>query len=164
MPPNTLQTISKPIFRHNISTILARHQYRSLTGRFCFIHTFRHQIESKTPPRSQKIATLAPKTSLTNSSSTIATQRSQAIARHFSSSKPSESANMANLYTYNKTPSEYTPRTVGQPYTLEYRCYIEKNGQPVSPFHDIPLYANEQQTILNMIVEIPRWSNAKQEV
>lgn len=71
---------------------------------------------------------------------------------------------MANLYTYNKTPSEYTPRTVGQPYTLEYRCYIEKNGQPVSPFHDIPLYANEQQTILNMIVEIPRWSNAKQEV
>jgi inorganic pyrophosphatase len=35
---------------------------------------------------------------------------------------------------------------------------------PVSPFHDIPLYANEQQTILNMVVEIPRWTNAKQEV
>lgn len=69
-----------------------------------------------------------------------------------------------NLYTYSKTPSEYAPRTVGQPYTLDYRCYIEKNGQPISPFHDIPLYANEQQTILNMIVEIPRWSNAKQEV
>jgi len=69
-----------------------------------------------------------------------------------------------NLYSYSKTPSEYSPRTVGQPYTLDYRCYIEKNGQPVSPFHDIPLYANEQQTILNMVVEIPRWSNAKQEV
>jgi len=69
-----------------------------------------------------------------------------------------------NLYSYSKTPSEYTPRTVGQPYTLDYRCYIEKNGQPVSPFHDIPLYANEQQTILNMVVEIPRWSNAKQEI
>lgn len=91
-----------------------------------------------------------------------AAQRSQAIARHFSTSAPPQD-NM-NLYTYSKTPSEYAPRTVGQPYTLDYRCYIEKNGQPVSPFHDIPLYANEQQTILNMIVEIPRWSNAKQEV
>jgi inorganic pyrophosphatase len=26
------------------------------------------------------------------------------------------------------------------------------------------LYANEQQTILNMVVEIPRWTNAKMEV
>lgn len=69
-----------------------------------------------------------------------------------------------NLYTYSKTPSEYAPRTVGQPHTLDYRCYIERNGQPISPFHDIPLYANEQQTILNMVVEIPRWSNAKQEI
>ena len=35
---------------------------------------------------------------------------------------------------------------------------------PVSPFHDIPLYANETHTILNMIVEVPRWTNAKMEV
>lgn len=91
----------------------------------------------------------------------VATQRSEAIARQLS---PSQPENNMNLYTYSKTPSEYTPRTVGQPYTLDYRCYIEKNGQPISPFHDIPLYANEQQTILNMVVEIPRWSNAKQEV
>lgn len=98
-----------------------------------------------------------------NSSPTahIATQRSEAIARQISLS---QSENKMNLYTYSKTPSEYTPRTVGQPYTLDYRCYIEKNGQPISSFHDIPLYANEQQTILNMVVEIPRWSNAKQEV
>jgi hypothetical protein len=41
---------------------------------------------------------------------------------------------------------------------------IEKNGVPVSPFHDIPLFANEEKTILNMVVEIPRWSNAKLEV
>ena len=40
----------------------------------------------------------------------------------------------------------------------------DKNGKVVSPFHDIPLYANEEKTILNMIVEIPRWSNAKLEV
>ncbi|CAI4216717.1 unnamed protein product [Parascedosporium putredinis] len=32
------------------------------------------------------------------------------------------------------------------------------------PFHDIPLYANAEQTVLNMVVEIPRWTNAKQEI
>lgn len=58
----------------------------------------------------------------------------------------------------------YTVRKIGRPNTLEHRTYIEKDGVPISPFHDIPLYANEEQTILNMIVEIPRWTNAKMEV
>jgi len=60
--------------------------------------------------------------------------------------------------------SGYTVRKVAQPNTLEHRIYIEKDGVPVSPFHDIPLYANEQKTILNMIVEIPRWTNGKLEI
>ena len=55
-------------------------------------------------------------------------------------------------------------RKIGAPYTLEHRVFIEMDGQPVSSFHDVPLYANEQQNVLNMIVEIPRWSNAKLEV
>lgn len=58
----------------------------------------------------------------------------------------------------------YTVRKIAQPFTLEHRVYVEKDGQPISPFHDIPLYANEQKTVLNMVVEIPRWTNAKQEV
>lgn len=58
----------------------------------------------------------------------------------------------------------YSVRKIAQPNTLEHRVYIEKDGVPVSPFHDIPLYANEQEGILNMVVEIPRWTNAKQEV
>lgn len=61
-------------------------------------------------------------------------------------------------------PSQYTTRRVGAANTLEHRVFIEKDGVPVSPFHDIPLYANEQQTILNMVVEVPRWTNAKMEV
>lgn len=66
---------------------------------------------------------------------------------------------------YNsKAPSVYTARKVGAANTLEHRIWIEKDGQPCSPFHDIPLYANEQQTILNMVVEVPRWTNAKMEV
>lgn len=60
--------------------------------------------------------------------------------------------------------SGYTVRKNGAANTLEHRVYIEKDGVPVSPFHDIPLYANDQQTVLNMIVEIPRWTNAKMEV
>ncbi len=34
----------------------------------------------------------------------------------------------------------------------------------VSPFHDIPLYANDEKTTFNMVVEVPRWTNAKMEV
>ncbi len=60
--------------------------------------------------------------------------------------------------------SPYTIRKVGAPYTLEHRVYVEQDGVPISPFHDIPLYANKEKTILNMVVEIPRWTNAKQEV
>jgi inorganic pyrophosphatase len=58
----------------------------------------------------------------------------------------------------------YGIRKVAAPNTLEHRVYFEQDGVPISPFHDIPLYANEEQTILNMIVEIPRWTNAKLEV
>ncbi|KAI9303310.1 inorganic pyrophosphatase [Cunninghamella echinulata] len=60
--------------------------------------------------------------------------------------------------------AEYQVRQVGAPNTLEYRVYYEKDGLPVSPFHDIPLFANEEKTIFNMVVEIPRWSNAKLEI
>jgi len=58
----------------------------------------------------------------------------------------------------------YQTRRVAAANTLEYRVYIEKDGVPISPFHDVPLYANADQTVLNMIVEIPRWTNAKLEV
>ncbi|KAF8242368.1 putative inorganic pyrophosphatase [Wilcoxina mikolae CBS 423.85] len=60
--------------------------------------------------------------------------------------------------------STYTTRKIGQPNTLEHRIFIEKDGVPVSPFHDIPLYANEQKTLFNMVVEIPRWTNGKLEI
>ncbi|KAF9577880.1 Inorganic pyrophosphatase [Lunasporangiospora selenospora] len=60
--------------------------------------------------------------------------------------------------------SEYTTRVVGAPNTLEHRVFIERNGIPISTFHDIPLVANEAQGTYNMIVEIPRWSNAKLEI
>lgn len=60
--------------------------------------------------------------------------------------------------------SAYGVHKIGAPNTLEHRVFITKDGQPISAFHDVPLYANEEHTILNMIVEIPRWTNAKMEV
>ena len=48
----------------------------------------------------------------------------------------------------------------------EHRVYIEKasDHSVVSPFHDIPLFADQNNGILNMIVEVPRWTNAKMEI
>lgn len=92
----------------------------------------------------------------------IASRRSAQIARHLSSS-----ASLSTLQTEESQPtmaSEYSVRKVGAPNTLEHRVYIEKDGVPVSAFHDVPLYADQEKGILNMIVEIPRWSNAKLEV
>ena len=98
----------------------------------------------------------------------IATSRTHQISRHLSTQTP-QKLEMSSLPISEKgyhanAPSGYSVRKNGAPNTLEYRIYIEKDGVPLSPFHDIPLYANEQQTVLNMIVEIPRWTNAKMEV
>mmetsp|Transcript_7741 Transcript_7741/g.13284 ORF Transcript_7741/g.13284 Transcript_7741/m.13284 type:complete len:649 (+) Transcript_7741:73-2019(+) len=45
-----------------------------------------------------------------------------------------------------------------------FRVFFEKNGNPISPVHDIPLFADEEKGILNMVVEIPKWTNAKLEL
>lgn len=37
-------------------------------------------------------------------------------------------------------------------------------GKYISPFHDIPMYADEGQNIFHMVVEVPRWTNAKMEI
>jgi hypothetical protein len=100
--------------------------------------------------------TLAP----SNSTNKISSSRTNQIARHLSSTSSFSNTTPINA----NMASQYTTRKIGAPNTLEHRIYLEKDGVPISPFHDIPLYANEQQTILNMVVEIPRWTNAKMEV
>ncbi|KAH8394929.1 hypothetical protein KR222_011258 [Zaprionus bogoriensis] len=46
-----------------------------------------------------------------------------------------------------------------------YSVYFKNNcGNVISPMHDIPLYANEKKTLYNMVVEVPRWTNAKMEI
>ncbi|GMF70914.1 unnamed protein product [[Candida] boidinii] len=58
----------------------------------------------------------------------------------------------------------YTTRQIGAANTLEYKVYVEEDGKVISPFHDIPLYADGSKKILNMVVEIPRWTNGKLEI
>ena len=48
--------------------------------------------------------------------------------------------------------------------TTDYRLYFRNDIGPISPMHDIPLYADEANKTMNMIVEIPRWTNAKMEI
>ncbi|CDS11099.1 hypothetical protein LRAMOSA03363 [Lichtheimia ramosa] len=60
--------------------------------------------------------------------------------------------------------SAYKATCTGQPLTPSYRVSFQKDGKTISPFHDIPLYANQEKTLYNMVVEIPRWSNAKVEI
>lgn len=100
--------------------------------------------------------------------SSTSVSRAQQVARHLSTSHE-RAIEMSSLPISEKgyhpnAPGGYSVRKNGAANTLDYRIFIEKDGVPVSPFHDIPLYANEQQTVLNMIVEIPRWTNAKMEV
>jgi len=60
--------------------------------------------------------------------------------------------------------TQYTPRLIGAPNTLEHRVFIQQNGNIISSFHDIPLFADQNNGIFNMVVEVPRWTNAKMEI
>ncbi|XP_058128754.1 inorganic pyrophosphatase isoform X2 [Anopheles coustani] len=65
----------------------------------------------------------------------------------------------------NMTASKYQIAERGAPNSTDYRVYFKnENGQSISPLHDIPLYANDAKTVYNMVVEVPRWTNAKMEI
>ncbi|KXJ89048.1 inorganic pyrophosphatase [Microdochium bolleyi] len=60
---------------------------------------------------------------------------------------------------------EYTLREVGGRNTLDWRVWLESNGKVVSFWHDVPVYpVPEDRRIINMVVEIPRWNDAKIEI
>jgi len=59
--------------------------------------------------------------------------------------------------------SQYSAVERGSVNTEDYRVFFKDNqtGNVISPFHDIPLKNGDN---FNMVVEIPRWSNAKMEI
>ncbi|XP_051529595.1 inorganic pyrophosphatase 2, mitochondrial isoform X2 [Myxocyprinus asiaticus] len=53
----------------------------------------------------------------------------------------------------------------GQENTPDYRVYFKNvEGKYISPFHDIPIYADEAENIFHAVIEVPRWTNAKMEI
>lgn len=60
----------------------------------------------------------------------------------------------------------YSAIEKGAAASTDYRVFFKDNGgKIISPFHDIPLVASQENgTLYNMVVEIPRWTNAKMEI
>jgi len=59
----------------------------------------------------------------------------------------------------------FTIEERGRPNTTDYRVFFKSSeGKYVSPFHDIPIYADESKNIFHAVVEVPRWTNAKMEI
>jgi nucleosome-remodeling factor subunit len=62
--------------------------------------------------------------------------------------------------------SKFIPVYRGSKHSANFRVFFKNDEQQyISPFHDIPLNASQAGgRVLNMVVEIPRWSNAKMEI
>ncbi|CAK9830130.1 Inorganic pyrophosphatase [Anthophora retusa] len=68
------------------------------------------------------------------------------------------------VFENNARKMSYTTVEKGALNSTDYKIYFRDDTGPISPMHDIPLYADEANKIVNMIVEIPRWTNAKMEI
>lgn len=61
--------------------------------------------------------------------------------------------------------ASYTTQEHGSIFSESYKMFFkDSQGNIVSPFHDIPLFADQENQVFNMVVEIPRWTNAKMEI
>lgn len=69
-------------------------------------------------------------------------------------------------------PGNFQVQEFGGLHHDDYRLFLTSGTTPVSPFHDVSLYVDEKglpvdrpgKGIYNMVVEIPRWTNAKMEI
>jgi len=58
----------------------------------------------------------------------------------------------------------YSTEERGEENTDTYQVFLKDSDGPISPFHDIPLVANSETNTFHIVVEIPRWTNAKMEI
>ncbi|KAL7403746.1 hypothetical protein ABVT39_004476 [Epinephelus coioides] len=105
------------------------------------------------------------------------------LATHFGSFSASRNklvtqATSAPHLLYLRKTMHYQTEERGRPHSPDYRIYFKtSDGKYISPFHDIPLIAETEQendvpakkskkseVLYNMVVEVPRWSNAKMEI
>ncbi|XP_011502322.1 PREDICTED: inorganic pyrophosphatase [Ceratosolen solmsi marchali] len=64
----------------------------------------------------------------------------------------------------NKMLTSFTTIERGTPNSPDYKLFFQNEKNPISPMHDISLFADESNKIFHMIVEVPRWTNAKMEI
>lgn len=64
---------------------------------------------------------------------------------------------ISNIESVGAVPSRLTPFMNGS-------IGAEDSSGPISPLHDIPLWADRARRLVNMVVEVPRWTNAKMEI
>ncbi|KAL0943436.1 inorganic pyrophosphatase [Colletotrichum truncatum] len=56
-------------------------------------------------------------------------------------------------------------REVGARNTEDWRMWLEKDGDPISFWNDVPTWPDENdKQIVNLVVEVPRWQDAKTEL
>jgi inorganic pyrophosphatase len=58
----------------------------------------------------------------------------------------------------------YGTRSVDKPGSLQYRLFFTHNNKIISPFHDIPVWVDQNVGVANMVVEIPKGETAKMEI
>jgi len=58
----------------------------------------------------------------------------------------------------------YSAEERGDENTDTYQVFLKDAEGPISPFHDIPLVANSEASTYHIVIEVPRWTNAKMEI
>ncbi|XP_046392788.1 inorganic pyrophosphatase [Ischnura elegans] len=71
---------------------------------------------------------------------------------------------LSSCAPFSKSLSMFSTVERGAPNSLDYRVYFRNDAGPVSPLHDIPLLSDPAKGVFNMVVEVPRWTNAKMEI
>ncbi|KAK8092813.1 hypothetical protein PG999_014400 [Apiospora kogelbergensis] len=75
--------------------------------------------------------------------------------------KTADGAAAASGFDYD----DLSLREVGARNTRAWRVWLEKKGQPISFWHDVPLWPDgADKQIVSFVVEIPRWTDAKLEI
>eukprot|EP01083_Nonionella_stella_P086653 240873_1 len=64
----------------------------------------------------------------------------------------------------SKRNSDLNWNEIGHRRTKEWRMIFERNGDRISPWHDIDLYTSKDDLIFNMVTEVPRSTQAKNEM
>lgn len=87
----------------------------------------------------------------------IANSRLAAIQQHLNFAQCQSTSS-------HNTISNVTSINQGTKFTSDFKKYASQGNKLISYFHDVPLDLDMDSKTVNMVVEIPRWTNAKFEI